>query len=546
MRMTCSSCEAYLERRLVLALTLLLLVTAAVYSGSLGNGFVWDDNDVIVRYPLNRSLSNLPQFLTASDSISGWPAAPYYRPLARASYALDYQIFGLRPWGYHLENLLLHLANVLLLFFAGRLISKETLPALLGSAMFAVHPAISEPVFAAFARNTLLADFFALAAFLAFHRGVQGRSPAWSASSALLLLLGLLSKETAIVALPVAAWYCYSERLPVRQAVLRLLPLAVAGALYLLLRSNALAGVLSAPHAPTLHQRMLHNVYRIPRYLLLLIAPARLTVLHEIPGDLSRMAPLLAASWAAIAVGAAALWRYAGKEVMFGLVWGVCALVPVMGVVALPGAPLAERHLYIPCAGFALAGGVIAAMFIRKYAVAGMALLCAMLLLFMSLTFMRGNDWRDDATLFRRAVEVNPGSVTAHYNLGNAYLKGNDPGAALKEWLQAVRLDPYASDALYQVGTQLLSGGRYQEAQHYLERAVAVQPSWFYARSNLAVVLDMQDKREEAMKQYEAALMVVPPERSDSIPALRERIAQLRSNERSGKDRMLIQREMPD
>jgi tetratricopeptide (TPR) repeat protein len=88
--------------------------------------------------------------------------------------------------------------------------------------------------------------------------------------------------------------------------------------------------------------------------------------------------------------------------------------------------------------------------------------------------------------------------------------------------------------------------GRYQEAQHYLERAVAVNPAWFYAQSNLAVVLDVQDKREEAIQQYERALRVVPPDRRDSIPRIRERISQLRNDSRGTYDRELIRREMLD
>jgi tetratricopeptide (TPR) repeat protein len=141
-------------------------------------------------------------------------------------------------------------------------------------------------------------------------------------------------------------------------------------------------------------------------------------------------------------------------------------------------------------------------------------------------------------------VQINPASVTAHYNLGNAYIEAGNQGLAIREWIAAVRLDPYAADALNQLGSQLLSAQRYQEAQPYLERAVTVRPEWFYARSNLATVLDVQNKREEAIHQYEKALAIVPPDRRDSIPQIRERIEQLRSNRPDDGDKVLIRKEL--
>jgi hypothetical protein len=527
--MTYDSCENHVKKRKMWALAILLLVTALVYSGSLKNGFVWDDHNVIEQYPLNRSLSNIPLYFTTSDSITGWSATPFYRPLARASYALDYQLFGLRHRGYHLENILLHLANVLLLFFMARSIIRETLPALLAASLFAIHPAIAEPVLAAFARNTLLALFFAMATFLAFDRGIRGHGFRWIICSALFLFLGLLSKEPAIAVLPVIIWYCHSQQVPVKFRIQQLLPLFLVAAIYLLLRGYALEGVFPASQSSTFFQRMLHNLYIIPRYLLLLIAPVNLTVWHEIPVDLKGLLPILSASWLVMAAGAVVFVKYAEKGAMFGLFWGICALVPVLGLVEIPGAPLAERHLYIPFAGFALTGGAIVSRVLRKHPVVGLCVLSILVALLMGRTITRTYDWRNDITLFKSAVEASPASETAHYNLGNAYLQANNQGAAFNEWMHAVRINPNAQDALNQLGSQLLHAARYQEAQHYLERAIAVNPSWFYAQSNLAVALDMQNKREEAAQQYERALRVVPVERLDSVPQIKKRILQLRS-----------------
>ena len=527
--MTYEAIEALLKRRLITALALLVVVTALAYGGSLKNGFVWDDHYIVEQYPLNRNLGNLPQFFLLSDSISGWAAAPYYRPLARATYAFDYRMFGLNPWGYHLVNFLVHLANVLLLFFVARALFKEVLPALLAAAIFAVHAGAAEPVFAIFARNSLMALFFMLATFLAFRRGMPTGRSRWLIPAAFLFLLGLLSKETVLMLLPVLAWYCRTEKIPVKGMILRLLPLLAAAAVYLLLRRNALSEVLPALQPETVGARLATTIYLIPRYLLLLVWPARLTVLHEIPTQLQAWFPYLLACCLVLLAGIVAVARYGGKPLKFGLLWGVCALAPVIGFIATPGAPLAERHLYAPLAGFALVIAGLAVALLRRSRAAGVGVIGIMLLLLTARTAERGSDWRSDVTLFQSALTVNPSSSTAHFNLGNAYQGDANTAAAIREWQIVIRIEPRAQDALNQLGKQLILDGRSLEALICFERAVAAHPESFESLNNLAVAQDLLDRSAEAIASYQRALALVPPERLDAVPRLRQRIELLRT-----------------
>jgi protein O-mannosyl-transferase len=528
--MTYDTCETYLSKRLLVALALLLAVTALAYAGSLKNGLVWDDHDVVEQNALNRSVASLPQLFTMSDSISGWPATHYYRPLARATYLLDYQLFGLKPWGYHLENLLLHLANVLLLFCVARTLFGANLPSLFASALFALHPGIGEPVFAVFARNTLMALLFMLLTFLAFHRGIRSDSRGFIAMAAFLLFLGLLSKETALMIVPVLIWQCRDARVSARGTLLRLLPVAGVVIIYGALRYNALRDVLPPLQATDLATRLANDLYVVPRYLLLLLFPARLTVWHEVPAGLGPLMPVLVCTWLLLVAGVIAAVGFGGKVVRFALFWGGCMLVPLLGVMTFPGAPMAERHLYIPLAGLSLGAAALWVRLPARFSGTGMAAAGIVLALFAGRTVARSADWQSDLTLFRSAVAVNPSSATARFNLGNAYQQAGNPDAALREWQTVVALDPRAWDALNEVGRQHLLAGRHEEALDWFRRAVDATPDGFGPRNNLAVTLDLLGRTDAALREYERLLASLPADMAWQAPRIRQRIEQLRGN----------------
>ncbi len=182
------------------ALLFLALLTLAVYGNSLVNGFVWDDEFIIVNDPAVRDLSGAATLMLSPDVVK-----PYYRPLNRASYLLDYQLFGMRPAGFHAVNVLIHLLNVLLLFLLGLRFFRTAAPAVLAAALFAVHPINAEAVNFLSARNTLLSLFFVLSSILVFHEGLMRGSWGRLVLSGFLWFLGLLSKEPAALAIVVMA-----------------------------------------------------------------------------------------------------------------------------------------------------------------------------------------------------------------------------------------------------------------------------------------------------------------------------------------------------
>jgi hypothetical protein len=124
----------------------------AAHGGDVRNGFVWDDEPIVVESPVTRNVSRLGEALLTPDEVK-----PYYRPLNRASYLLDHRLAGLDPRWFHLVNVLVHAASALALYAVGRRLFARCGPALLAALLLAVHPIHVEAVAFVSARNDLLA-----------------------------------------------------------------------------------------------------------------------------------------------------------------------------------------------------------------------------------------------------------------------------------------------------------------------------------------------------------------------------------------------------
>jgi len=122
----------------------IVAATLLVYANALGNAFLWDDRFLVVGNTAIKHWGDVATILTRPlfpDALG----SRYYRPLQTLTYLLDYQLWGLRPWGFHLTNVLLHTGTALLLFRLGMLVLRDARAALAGAVLFAVHPITPKP-----------------------------------------------------------------------------------------------------------------------------------------------------------------------------------------------------------------------------------------------------------------------------------------------------------------------------------------------------------------------------------------------------------------
>ena len=500
----------------------LAIAVLAVYANSLLGGFVWDDEVIVVQDPATGSLRDAFGLFLSPDMVK-----PYYRPLTRISFLLNHWVFGMNPAGFHLVNVLLHVANVLVLYaLVSRLFSSRSV-AFACALVFGVHPINTETVNFISARNNLLAFLFLGLSLSQFSIALARRSLARAWAAALMWLGALLSKESAGAGLALfvafAAFPLGESRPSKRLRALALLPLAVTTGVYLVLRTFALGG--SSP-AEGLGLGHLADVVRInfeaiPGYLGLFFWPRDLTVFHELSGIAPAAARGLWLAWGAIAAVLAWLVIRRTTATTAGLIWLGVNFLPIANLVPIPSAPMAERYLYLPVAGLCLVVGDRAA---RAWLWSGRSRLMsasflAVIGLLSTVTILRNQDWRDNLTLFRSSVSSDPRSPRALYNLGVASAEAGDLDGARLAWERALAVDPDDPMTVAQLGTIAAKSGDFAKAEMLYRKAGLLSPGAAIVHYNLGRLLEMTGRLRESLDEYEAFLRNAGPED-------RERVAQ--------------------
>ncbi|OLD63243.1 MAG: hypothetical protein AUI47_09785 [Acidobacteria bacterium 13_1_40CM_2_68_5] len=551
------------------------VVCALVNLPSVRPGFIHDDHRIIEQNERIRGLELLPQVVSTGYWMPGDVAGPsLYRPITLLTFTLNHSMGGLRPFGYRVVDLLLHVLNSMLVFrLAGLRQSLDT--PLLAGLLFAVHPAHTEVLGEVVGRAELLAAGGALGSVLAFLTGreagrprtgmVRGAAPwAWYALSLVLFVIGCLAKENAAVtpALVLAADLLLSDRRPVY--LFHLAGFATLGGI-LVLRHAVLSSAGAAAPIPFLDnpivqwpflQGRLTALKVIAKYALLMIWPARMSIDYSFaaippvtgpldPGALAGGALVLA--WAATSVGCG--HRSPGGA--FAVAWIGLALAPVANLLFPIGTLMAERLLYLPSVGFCLVSAAAITWGTDRLSGqgrwAGRAARLAVALVLVALaarTVVRLRDWRDDYTIFRAALRVTPDSVRALFNFAAASEWGTDrlsgqgrwAGRAarlavalvlvalaartvvrLRDWRDdytifraALRVTPDSVRALFNFAAASEERGDDATATNAYTKALGLWGDFADGHYNLAGVVARQKQGDEAVAHYREAVRLQP------------------------------------
>lgn len=481
-----------MSRRLILGF--LLILPLAAFSGILGNGFVnFDDQDfvtenVIVREGL--SASSLRWAFTRT--LHG-----HWMPVTLMSHLADVELYGLNPRGHHLTSLLLHALNSVLLFAAlSRLTGDDTRSAL-AAALFAVHPLQAESVAWVSQRRNLLCGLFFILTLWSY----ADRSPRHSARGALrtglFLALALMSKPT-VVFLPFLLllldyWPLNRAReIPSRRLFMEKIPFLALAA------GTGAISLAFSPHQSfervPLDLRVMNAAASCWRYVFKFVWPADLAVYYPYPD------PKLLSLWAAPAVlsllfltAAAAVALKRRSPIGAGWLWFLGLLSPVLGLIQVGGQSMADRYMYLPLIGLAIAsvwgGSSLAARFPRSAATGAVAAI-AML---MTVSGLQTRHWQDGTALFRRASTVTKDNALAHQMLGLALLERGELKEAEAQLRRSLELQEgkASAEALGQLGFALAIQGRREEAMESLSQSLRLDPAGAESRHNLSLLLSV-------------------------------------------------------
>jgi protein O-mannosyl-transferase len=500
----------YLRRPSVL-LPLLGLVTFVLYSGSLSFDFVWDDWPQIVNSPIIRSWSNLPRAFGSDLWYHVARHQVYYRPLFVAWSMLNYTLFGLRPWGWHLGAVLLHVGAVAAVFWLARRLGLEYWTAAVTALIFALHPVHIEPVAWISAASDTMVTMFAALAFAAFLNGRdhdrnpdQKKRAAWWIASLALLACALLTKEMAVVfpvLVGIYTWLHPAEKKAssgkrVIRAAIEAAPFALVTLAYVLLRKHALlhsTGQFDPSHGMTDVARTLPLVLAI--YLRQLLVPIGMTGLYYTPyvtnyvtGAILAQVALPVAVLGAALVG---LWYWNRREgnstVAFAGLWLLVGLAPALYLRNFGnGDFVRDRYMYLPSIGFAIlaALGLRQLPSIKQWSIQSVQA-CAVILLcsgYVCASIAQQVYWGNDLLLLVRGQSLYPGNPYTMAGLAKEYSQrgANDRAIALAE--SVVKDHPEYGYGPLALAESYIRAGRFEEGRVWLER---VNPD--YAKSEMGM-----------------------------------------------------------
>ncbi|MBF0532221.1 MAG: tetratricopeptide repeat protein [Candidatus Omnitrophica bacterium] len=456
----------------------------------------------------------------------------YWQPFTFISRMLDFQFVGGKAAGHHCVNLVLHILNVLLLFFLLQRSTGRLWPSFAAACLFGVHPLAVEPVSWVTARKDVLGWFFGLLclhAYLSYRRSSGGK---WYAGCLAAFVAALLSKPAMIV-LPgylviVEFWVLRPPLLPAPlpnitrgEGVSRVIPFCLIALLY--------AGI------PFISQRdvfpyksgveiVSHVFDRYFFFLQKFFWPAHLWIYGGMVMPVFNPFILTAKIFSLAGISILAYrMRQRFPFLLAGWLWFVVGLIPVAGL-EWP----ADRFMYVPMVGLIVMVVWSGAEWQRgwpKPAGVWVATISVLIAVCAGLSFQQGRFWRDSPTLFAHALAMYPDNYWAHNSLGVTLTGANKLDEAKRHFQRAIELRPNDAKQLTNMASLLIKQGQYEPAYPYAKKGYELDPFFPAAINNLALVFERRGNMEDAVCLYLKGLANNPQD-----PTLRENFANFLKN----------------
>lgn len=531
------------------------VISFVVFFPALSNQFVhWDDDKMLLENEQFRGLgANALSWMFSTFHMG------HYQPLSWITLAIDYKIWGMEPFGYHLTNLLLHAGNAVLFYYlARRLLALAitrtsgrdiSLPLIVGASLaalfFAVHPLRVESVAWATERRDVLSGTFSLATVLAYLR-VQSTVPRdpgqrrWQIAVWAFYLLSLLSKAggmTLPVVLLVLDFYPLKRigagagqwfGAAARRVWLEKIPFFVlailVGVVALLAQSHIGAMTDLNQHTPL--QRLAQGFYGLKFYVWKTLWPTSLSPLYEIPIEIMPLTwPFILSAGIVLAITSASLllWRKWPALLAVWLIYGAI-LGPVLGIAQSGPQMVADRYSYLSCLGWALFFGAAVSWCGRSSAEEKLARLrlglasvaaAAVLVTLGVLTWQQTQIWRDTKRLWGHAIAVNQNALfqsgRVQHNLGLHLVIQGEIEAAQEYFREALKINPVSVKYLNDAGVALERQGKLKEASQLYEATLKIGPNPVVL-NNLAGLLARQGQVDQAIERFRQAIAAAPKE----------------------------------
>ena len=513
--------ESSAKNKVLLCALLIIILTFLSFSSSLDNDFTnWDDDRYVTENHLIRDLSWDSAKIIFVTSFQ----KAYSQSLALLSYSLEYRFFKLNPFIYHLDNVILHILNSLLVFYLILLLSENVSVSFVSALLFGVHPLHVESVAWVSERKDVLSTFFFLLTVICYLKYRVRERVLYYGISLIFFAFALLSKAM-VVTLPFILFLCdyLADRKFDRRVFSEKIPFFVLSGIFGVINLFVFksADAIDSTRIFSLTKNILIAVRGVIFYLGKTIVPFNLSAIYPYPRTVSIREPEFFFSLILFLILIVLLWyarRYTRKAI-FGSLFFFITILPVLKLLPFSGAGSAtsDRYMYIPSIGlFYMAGVVFHKVYTsnisyeRERKAFLIFLLGLLIAAFSFLTYQRNDVWQNSKTLWSDVIINYPEALIAYANLGDAYFQEGDLDRSLEEYKKALEVDP--DFALAHAGMGLIYGKRgfLMKAANEFEMALKVRPNDSETRNNLANTYLISKKFPLALKEYEKALKLNP------------------------------------
>lgn len=498
-----------------------LLLTAAVYSFTLGNGFInWDDTLYITENVLIRDLS-----VAGILKIFSTLHFNGFLPVTQLSLAIDFFFWKDNPMGYHLTNLLLHLANVTIAYFLAIQLTGRGRAALITCLLFAIHPMRVESVAWAAERKDVLYAFFYLFSLFTYVKYLKSNFKfRFYILSFLFFALSVFSKWSAFP-LPLILLlidHLFGRKIGMR-AILEKLPLIIIPAISIYIHFSK--GTVIAEHFTFLN-RLLLGSYSLALYVIKFFFPFNLSAIYPYP-KLSDglLPPEYYFSFFAVLIAGWIVYVMARKHVpernfiLFCITFFIINLGMVLHVLSPIGGVVvaADRYTYISYFGLFLLAGKYAGNFYernRQNTVKNIPIvvLASVVVLFSFLTFQRTRVWKNSTIFFNEVLRSDTTIALAWNNLGLSEADEGKQQQAIVHYTKAIELKPDFSVAYNNRGLAYDATANFKKAIEDFNYAISIKnyDATLYFNRGLTYY-HMQDY-ESAINDLSTAVNINPDE----------------------------------
>ena len=513
--------------RIAAVCLVLAVVTVFSFWGVRANDFLdYDDDHYVLE---NRQVQQGVTMQSIAWVFTSFHLANWH-PLTWISHMVDWSLYGNNPCGHHMTNVCWHAANAVLLFLLLLYMTGFLGRAAMVAFLFALHPAHVESVAWIAERKDVLCAFFWFGAWLAYAWYV--RRPSWRRFAWVVcgFACGLMSKPM-VVTLPFTLllldywplrrikftretrpqWLSSLWKLCVEKWSLFIM--AAISSVVTIFAQKA-GGAVAPLQSFPLRERICNAAISYYRYVRIMFWPDPLRVFyfHERNNIMVSVAVLSAI---ALFLVTAVFWHLREKRpyCLFGWLWFLGTLVPVIGIVQVGDQAMAERYTYVPYIGLFIAvvwlvGDAVAKS--PKIRVATQLLAVAVIVACAVKSEAQVKVWKDTVTIFSHVLEIDPRGSIPNTGLGVAYARQGRIAEAQKYLERALDYGPNDYEAHNNLGTNLGKQGLTQEALREFRRSLAIKPDQAVAHSKIGRILAETHQLPEAAEEFTQALRFDP------------------------------------